>query len=62
MARSAGGQAAATAGTALTDRLEVMELTARMGMLADARAWDELAGLFADPVRVDYPSLWGGQP
>lgn len=47
---------------ALADRLEIIELTARMGLLVDAQAWDELAELFTDPVAVDYPSLFGGEP
>lgn len=46
----------------LSDRLEIIEVTNRMGLLVDARQWDALAGLFTDPVEVDYTSLNGGEP
>jgi ketosteroid isomerase-like protein len=47
---------------ALADRLDILELTTRLGLLVDAREWDALARLFADPVAVDYTSLDGGDP
>jgi hypothetical protein len=46
----------------LTDRLEILEVTSRMGLLVDAREWDSLEALFTDPVCVDYTSLNGGEP
>lgn len=47
---------------ALSDRLEITELTNRLGLLVDARDWDALTALFSDPVDVDYTSLNGGEP
>lgn len=52
----------APSATALADRLEIIEVTARMGLLVDAQAWEELSALFTDPVTVDYTSLFGGDP
>jgi hypothetical protein len=46
----------------LADRLEILEVTSRMGLLVDAREWDSLQALFTDPVWVDYTSLNGGAP
>jgi hypothetical protein len=46
----------------VTDRLEIVELSSAMGLLVDAREWDALEQLFADPVDVDYTSLQGGDP
>jgi hypothetical protein len=44
------------------DRLEILELTANMALLVDAREWHALHDLFTDPVLVDYTSLNGGTP
>jgi hypothetical protein len=44
------------------DRLEILDLVNAFGLHADARRWDDLQQLLADPVRVDYTSLNGGQP
>src|ERR687895_734394 len=46
----------------IADRLEILELTSRFGVLLDARHWDALVALFIDPVEVDYTSLNGGDP
>lgn len=51
----------APSATALADQLEIIEVTARMGRLVDAQAWEELSALFTDPVAVDYTSLFGGE-
>jgi hypothetical protein len=44
------------------DRLAILELTSRLGLLADERDWAALEQIFTDPVEVDYTSLNGGQP
>ncbi|MEU5876531.1 nuclear transport factor 2 family protein [Spirillospora sp. NPDC047279] len=44
------------------DRLAIVETCTRMAWHADRREWDELAGIFADPVTLDYTSLNGGEP
>lgn len=54
-------EAPSAAAPALADRLEIGDLTGRMCLLVDARAWEDLAGLFTDPVEVDYTSLFGGE-
>lgn len=46
----------------LADRLEILELSSKLGLLVDARDWAALEALFSDPVRVDYTSLFGGEP
>jgi hypothetical protein len=46
----------------LQDRLDILELTGRLGLMVDARDWAALADLFTDPVEVDYTSLNGGTP
>jgi hypothetical protein len=46
----------------LQDRLEILDITARLGLLVDARDWIALVDLFTDPVEVDYTSLNGGTP
>jgi ketosteroid isomerase-like protein len=48
--------------TATEDRLAILELIARLGLLVDARDWDALEGLFTDPVYSDRTSLLGGEP
>lgn len=53
---------AAAAARALADKLEILEVTASLGLLADARDWDGLEQIFTDPVDVDYTSLNGGEP
>ena len=47
---------------ALADRLEIIDRTARIWMLVDARDWEALPVLFTDPVEVDFTSLTGGEP
>jgi hypothetical protein len=37
----------------LADRLQILEVTSRMGLLVDAREWDSLQALFTDLVYVD---------
>jgi hypothetical protein len=44
------------------DRQTVGDVLIRLGRLVDDRDWERLPGLFTDPVRVDYTSLWGGDP
>jgi hypothetical protein len=48
--------------TATEDRLAILELIARLGLLVDARDWDALEGLFTNPVYSDRTSLFGGEP
>lgn len=45
-----------------SDTAAITAVVHRMGWLADVRRWDDLAGVFADPVRVDYTALTGGEP
>src|SRR5580700_10985217 len=51
-----------TTPTAIEDRLAILELTARLALLVDARDWDALEGLFTNPVHSDRTSLFGGEP
>ncbi|MFF8288990.1 nuclear transport factor 2 family protein [Streptomyces sp. NPDC016309] len=44
------------------DRLDVIDTCNRMAWYADQRAWDALAGVFADEAMLDYTSLNGGEP
>jgi hypothetical protein len=44
------------------DRFDILDLTAKLGLLVDSREWHALERLFTDPVDVDYTSLNGGQP
>jgi hypothetical protein len=44
------------------ERIDIIQTTTRMAVLADARRWDDLVDLFTDEVRVDYTSLNGGEP
>ena len=46
--------------TATKDRLAILDLTARLALLVDARDWDALEGLFTNPVHSDRTSLFGG--
>jgi SnoaL-like domain len=48
--------------TATEDRLAILELIARLGLLVDARDWNAFEGLFTDPVYSDRTSLFGGEP
>ena len=48
--------------TETEDRLAILELIGRLALLLDARDWDTLEGLFADPVYYDRTSLFGGEP
>lgn len=47
---------------ALRDRLEIIELTSKLLLSVDARAWAAAQELFTDPVDIDYTSLNGGAP
>jgi hypothetical protein len=47
---------------AFVARSEIVELTSRFCAWVDARDWDGVESLFANPVRVDYTSLNGGEP
>ncbi|WP_449064609.1 nuclear transport factor 2 family protein [Planomonospora algeriensis] len=44
------------------DRFDVIDVCTRMAWHADQREWNELAGVFADTVTLDYTSLNGGEP
>ncbi|MEV8436018.1 nuclear transport factor 2 family protein [Actinosynnema sp. NPDC051121] len=44
------------------DRSTVIDTCTTMVRHADHREWDELAGVFADRVTLDYTSLDGGEP
>jgi hypothetical protein len=44
------------------DKFDVIEVCTLMAWHADRREWDELAGLFAPKVVLDYTSLNGGEP
>src|ERR1700719_78237 len=46
----------------LEDRLAILELIGNLALLLDARDWNALERLFADPVHYDRTSLFGGQP
>ena len=48
--------------TATEDRLAILELTARLALLVDARDRTALEGLFTNPVDSDRTSLFGGEP
>jgi 3-phenylpropionate/cinnamic acid dioxygenase small subunit len=48
--------------TATEDRLAILELIGNLALLLDARDWDALEELFADPVYYDRTSLFGGEP
>ena len=48
--------------TATEDRLAILELIARLGLLVDARDWNALEQLFTNPVYSDRTSLFGGEP
>src|ERR1700722_13275900 len=44
------------------DRDLIIETTIRVAWYADRRLWDEIPGLFAEEVLLDYTSLTGGDP
>jgi hypothetical protein len=46
----------------LQDRVAILELIGNLALLLDARDWNALEGLFADPVHYDRTSLFGGEP
>lgn len=46
----------------MQDITDIVDAVNRMGWLADHRRWDELQGVFADAVRLDYTALTGGAP
>jgi hypothetical protein len=46
----------------LEDRLDIIETCTRMGWHADRREWEQLKGIFAEKVTLDYTSLNGGEP
>ena len=48
--------------TATEDRLAILDLIGRLGLLVDARDWNALQQLFTDPVYSDRTSLFGGEP
>jgi hypothetical protein len=44
------------------ERIDITNIVAAVGLLVDARNWDELTELFAPDVESDYTSLFGGEP
>ncbi len=46
----------------MDDRLDVANVVGSLAVCVDARRWSDLASLFALEVRVDYSSLFGGEP
>lgn len=46
----------------MDDRSEISELIGALAVHVDARRWDAVLELFAPHVRVDYSSLFGGEP
>jgi len=62
---SATNQVSRNAVNSDTDKWSEIEIKNVIGALAvhvDARRWNELMALFAPEVRVDYTSLFGGEP
>jgi hypothetical protein len=45
----------------LRDRMVITDVVNSVGTFADLRQWSQLQQLFADEVRVDYTSLFGGE-
>jgi len=45
-----------------SDWVAIVEVTTRMGWLADRRDWDQLVEVFTEQVDLDYTSLAGGEP
>ena len=48
--------------TETEDRLAILELIGRLGLVVDARDWEGLERLFTNPVYSDRTSLFGGEP
>ncbi|HEU4420160.1 MAG TPA: nuclear transport factor 2 family protein [Planctomycetota bacterium] len=48
--------------TEATDRTALENTVTGVAHFIDRKAWRELRGLFADKVRTDYTSLFGGKP
>ncbi|MEV1026804.1 nuclear transport factor 2 family protein [Streptomyces sp. NPDC050264] len=46
----------------VASKYRVAETCTRMAVYADRREWNQLRGLFADKVVLDYTSLNGGEP
>jgi hypothetical protein len=46
----------------LADRVELVELPAKMAWNLDHKEWSDMLDLFTEEVRVDYTSLNGGEP
>ena len=46
----------------MSDREEILDTVTRLFWFTDHHRWDELEGLFADEVELDYTSLQGGEP
>jgi hypothetical protein len=45
-----------------SDRDLIIDTTTRVAWYADQRRWDDIPGLFAEKVILDYTSLTGGEP
>jgi SnoaL-like domain len=46
----------------LEDSLAVQDIVSRYGRCIDDRDWAGLASILAEEVRLDFTSLWGGEP
>ena len=46
----------------MDERLDVIDAVGSLAVCVDARRWSDLLMLFAPEVRVDYSSLFGGEP
>jgi hypothetical protein len=44
----------------MDDRTDIANLVGALAVHVDARHWDQLEALFAEEVRIDYTSLFGG--
>jgi hypothetical protein len=46
----------------IVDRLAIIETASMMHQMVDARSWDSVARMFADPIVIDFASVWSGGP
>lgn len=55
------GRMTAVDAQTVADRAAIIDVVNRIGTAADWREWEACRACFADAVRVDYTSLWGGE-
>ena len=48
--------------SSVADRLDVIDTCTRMAWYIDSGAWEALAEVFSEEIRLDYTSLNGGEP